>query len=136
MMEKGPAAEVAERPPAPPPPQPGEQGGPGPRRTNGRAGQPPSPDAPPDTFPAGAPPSAERARGTLELHLAPADADVLVDGQSWQRSGADRVTIDLSEGNHNIQVRKSGYVGYLTDVQIRPGETATLDVILRAEAPR
>ena len=47
--------------------------------------------------------------------------------------GGRSVTIDLSEGNHNIQVRKSGYVGYLTDVQIRPGETAALDVNLRAE---
>jgi len=141
MMEKLPAGEVAERPPAPPPPPPpGEQGGPGPRRTNGRRGQPPYPGAPPDTSspgsPGAPPPSAERARGTLELHLQPADADVLVDGQSWQRSGADRVTIDLSEGTHNIQVRKGGYVGYLTDVQIRPGETAALDVNLRAETQR
>ena len=68
--------------------------------------------------------------------MQPADAEVLVDGQSWQRSGADRVTIDLSEGNHNVQVRKNGYVGYLTDVEIRPGETATLDVNLRTQSQR
>ena len=136
QMEKLPAGEGAERPPAPPPPPPDEQGQ-GPRRTYGRRGQPPAPGAPPDTSPAGAPPpSAERARGTLELHLQPADAEVLVDGQSLPRSGADRVTIDLSDGTHNVQVRKSGYVGYLTDVQIRPGETATLDVNLRAETQR
>jgi len=135
QMEKLPAGEVAERPPAPPPPPPPDAQGQGPRRTYGRRGQPPSPGAPPDTS-ASPPPSAERARGTLELHLQPADAEVLVDGQSWPRSGADRVTIDLSEGEHNVQVRKSGYVGYLTDVQIRPGETATLDVALRAETQR
>jgi hypothetical protein len=134
QMEKLPAGETAERPPPPPPPPPPDEQGPGPRRTNGRRGQPPSPGAPPDT--SSQPPSAERARGTLELHLQPADAEVLVDGQSWPRSGADRVTIDLSEGSHNLQVRKSGYVGYLTDVQIRPGETAMLDVNLRAETQR
>jgi hypothetical protein len=137
QMEKLPAGETAELPPPPPPPPPPDEQGQGLRRTYGRRGQPPSPGAPPDTSPAGAPPpSAERARGTLELHLQPADAEVLVDGQSWPRSGADRVTIDLSDGEHNVQVRKSGYVGYLTDVQIRPGETATLDIALRAETPR
>ena len=135
QMEKLPAGEVAERPPAPPPPPPPGEQGQGQLRTYGRRGQPPSPGAPPDTS-SSRPPSAERARGTLELHLQPADAEVLVDGQSWPRSGADRVTIDLSEGEHNVQVRKSGYVGYLTDVQIRPGETATLDVALRTETPR
>lgn len=135
QMEKLPAGETAERPPPPPPPPPpDEQAGPGPRGPNGRRGQPSTRSAPFD--PSAPPPSAERGRGTLELHLQPADAEVLVDGQSWQRSGADRVTIDLSEGNHSIQVRKGGYVGYLSDVEIRPGETATLDVNLRAQAPR
>ena len=134
QMEKLPAGETAERPPPPPPPPPPDEQGPGPRRTYGRRGQPPSPGPPPDT--SSQPPSAERARGTLELRLQPADAEVLVDGQSWPRAGADRVTIDLSEGSHNVQVRKSGFVGYLTDVQIRPGETATLDINLRAETQR
>jgi hypothetical protein len=135
QMEKLAPGEVAERPPAPPPPPPpDEQEGPRPRGPYGRPGQPPTRNAPSD--PSALPPSAERARGTLELRLQPADAEVLVDGQSWQRSGADRVTIDLSEGNHSVQVRKSGYVGYLTDVDIRPGETATLDVNLRTQPQR
>jgi hypothetical protein len=67
------------------------------------------------------------------LNLQPPDADVLVDGQPWRGSGAERQTIDLSEGRHNIQVRKPGYVGYLTDVQIRRGETTSLDVNLRTQ---
>ena len=139
QMEKLPAGETAERPPPPPPPPPpDEQAGPNQRpRPYGRPGQPPTRNAPADPSATGAPPpSAERARGTLELHLQPADAEVLVDGQSWQRSGADRVTIDLSEGRHNVQVRKPGYVGYLTDVDIRSGETETLTVTLRAQTQR
>jgi hypothetical protein len=44
--------------------------------------------------------------------------------------------MDLSEGRHNLQVRKSGFVGYLTDVDIRPAETTTLNVNLRPQAPR
>ena len=78
----------------------------------------------------------ESAHGTLELNLQPADADVLVDGQPWLRSGQERPTIDLPEGRHNIQIRKPGYVGYLTDVQIRNGETISLNVNLRAQPPR
>jgi len=41
--------------------------------------------------------------------------------------------IDLSPGRHNIQIRKAGYVGYLTDVQIRRGETTNLDVMLKPQ---
>jgi hypothetical protein len=44
--------------------------------------------------------------------------------------------MDLSAGRHNVQVRKAGYVGYLTDVDIRPSETTSLSVNLRSQAPR
>jgi len=126
-MEKLPAGEVAERPPAPSAPPPPQQPGFAPRGPNTRRAP-----QPPDQAPA----SGERARGTLELTLEPADAEVLVDGQPWQRSGSDHITMDLPEGRHNLQVRKSGFVGYLTDVDIRPAETTTLNVNLRSQAPR
>jgi hypothetical protein len=142
QMEKLPAGQTAEKPPAPaPPPQDEEQPAPPPRAPFGRRGPstrrlPPPPDAqqPP-------PPSSERAergssRGTLELNLQPADAEVLVDGQPWRGSSQERLTIDLSDGRHNIQVRKAGYVGYLTDVTIRSGETISLNVNLRTQPPR
>jgi hypothetical protein len=61
---------------------------------------------------------------------------VLVDGEPWRGSGRDRLTIDLSDGRHNIQIRKAGYVGYLTDVEIRRGETISLNVNLRTQPPR
>jgi hypothetical protein len=126
-MEKLPAGEASARPPAPSAPPPPQQPGFAPRGPNTRRAP-----QPPDQ----APPSAERGRGTLELTLEPADAEVLVDGQPWQRSGSDHVTMDLSEGRHNVQVRKSGFVGYLTDVDIRSSETTTLNVNLRLQAPR
>jgi PEGA domain len=126
QMEKLPAGETAERPPVPPPPPRGEPQSRG-RGPIGRR-QPQPTDEPP--------PAAEQGRGTLELTLQPADAEILLDGQSWQRTGADRVTMDLSAGRHNVQVRKPGYVGYLTDVDIRPSETTTLSVNLKPQAPR
>jgi hypothetical protein len=141
-MEKLPAGQTAEKPPAPaPPPQGEEQTGPPPQGPFGRRGPstrrlPPPPDSqqPP-------PPSSERSErgsshGTLELNLQPADAEVLVDGQPWRGSGQDRLTIDLSDGRHNIQIRKAGYVGYLTDVTIRNGESISLNVNLRTQPPR
>lgn len=144
-MEKLAGGEVAERPPAPQPPQyqPGpDQGGPGAPGPFGRRGRAPGyPPYPPDNGRGGAPPpevfpgpTDANARGALALTLQPGDAEVLVDGQPWRGSAnGDRLTIDLSAGRHNIQIRKSGYVGYLTDVQIRRGETTNLDVRLKPQ---
>jgi non-canonical (house-cleaning) NTP pyrophosphatase len=39
----------------------------------------------------------------------------------------------LPEGRHNIQIRKAGFVGYLTDVQIHRGDTTNLDVRLKTQ---
>jgi hypothetical protein len=145
-MEKLAAGEVAERPPAPQPPQeyqpgqPGQSQQPPPRGPVGRRGPrfppngpetaPPPPQAGPDS---GSRSDANNGRGTLVLSLQPADAEILVDGTPWRSDGGDRATIDLSEGRHNIQIRKAGYVGYLTDVQIRRGETTMLDVQLKTQ---
>ena len=153
-MEKLPAGEISERPPAPQPPpqyQPGQPGQPlppgqgaplpGPVGRRGRAPYP-YPPYPPASGPGapGAPPEAPpgpadaSARGTLSLSLEPGDAEVLVDGSPWRGAGSgDHLTIDLSEGRHNIQIRKPGYVGYLTDVQIRRGQTTNLDVRLKTQ---
>ena len=149
-MERLVAGEVSERPtvPAPPPPQyqgaplPGQgaplpgQGAPLPRGPYGRRGgpppnYPPTPEAPPPPPPGAAP--SEGQRGMLSLSVQPGDAEVLVDGTPWRVQTQDRQLIELPEGRHNIQIRKSGFVGYLTDVQIRPGETTTLDVRLKTQ---
>jgi hypothetical protein len=149
-MEKLQAGEVAERPPAPQPPpqyQPGQQGpdqgGVPPRGPVGRRGRPPAYPYPPDNpngGPGVPPPDAQRgpvdpnAHGTLSLSLDPGDAEVLVDGTPWRpATGGERLMIDLPEGRHNIQIRKAGFVGYLTDVQIRRGQTTNLDVKLKTQ---
>jgi hypothetical protein len=62
------------------------------------------------------------------------DAEVLIDGQPWLGSaGQDRLVVDTSEGRHSVQVRKPGFVGFLTEVQVRRGETTTLDISLRSQ---
>ena len=68
----------------------------------------------------------------ISVRVQPSDADVLIDGQVWHvPTGQDRLVVDASAGTHSIQVRKQGYIGYLTDVVVRGNETATLDVNLR-----
>ena len=130
--------EVAEPPPTPaerpvaqaplPYPANGPRGrgpGPGPFPPGGaplpQAGAPPQPP----------PPDVRGRTGTLTLQVQPGDADVLVDGQPVPLQGAGTATLDLPEGRHAVQVRKAGYVGYLTEVDVRAGESAPLTIALR-----
>lgn len=102
-------------PPAPP-------SGPGARQM-----PPPPPSAPSP----GLPPVGESATGTIAIRVEPADADVLIDGQGWPVSSGDDAVVDVAEGRHTVQIRKTGYVGYLTEVQVRRNETTTLNVTLK-----
>ena len=117
--------------PGPPPGQP-----PAPRR--GRRVPPPNgppnvPSPPNGPTQGGPPPAAQAGTGTLAIQLQPADADVMIDGQPWPSQRQDRLVIDVSEGRHVVQVRKPGYVGYLTEVEVRRGETTTLTISLRMQ---
>jgi hypothetical protein len=146
-MEKLAAGEVAEARPIPPNPPVPEQQAPPPTRARGPYGRTPPPGYPPTGYPpagypppappqAGAPPQTpqapEPANGTITVRVQPIDAEVLIDGQPVP-GGQETVSLDVSEGRHNIQVRKQGYVGYLTDVQVRRSEVTTLTVTLRAQ---
>jgi hypothetical protein len=125
MLEHLGAGETAEPRPAPAPLPTGTQPSPPLPRGPGRR--------PPTSPPGNQPPSTDAERGTLTLRVQPADAEVLVDGEPWRGSAADEITIGLAEGTHNLQVRKAGYVGYLTDVRIRRGEDTKLNVSLRPQ---
>ncbi len=71
--------------------------------------------------------------GSLLLRVRPSDATVLVDGEEWEApSGEDQVVIELAEGEHRIEVRKSGFQTYATVVRVRRGETVRLNVSLTA----
>ena len=95
-------------------------------------GAPPT-DAPPATAPPPGTPLPSLT-GQLTIQVQPADAEVVVDGQSWPASpGQATLVLDLSEGRHVVQIRKPGYVGYLTEVDVRRGETTTLNVSLRTQ---
>jgi hypothetical protein len=69
--------------------------------------------------------------GTLALRVQPGNADVTIDGERWQGPGDnDRLTIQLPPGTHNVEIRKDGYRAYITDVNVRRGESTSLNVAL------
>lgn len=95
-------------------------------------GGPPQPRPLPPNEPRPDNPSPDQATtGTLDINVQPADAEVLIDGQPSGGSG--QFLVDVPEGEHTIQVRKQGYVGYLTSVRVRRGETQPLTITLRKQ---
>ena len=69
--------------------------------------------------------------GTLSLRVQPADAIVTIDGERWDSpGGGSRLLVQLAAGQHHVEVRKDGYRPYSTTVELRPGETQTLNVSL------
>jgi PEGA domain-containing protein len=108
-------------------------------------GPPPPPQAPPPPPPQQAPPmpgeprgaTPSSAYGTLTIRVQPGDAEVLVDGERWRGpSGQERLVVEVAEGRHTIEIRKSGYRTYVTDVDVRRGETMPLNVSLRSQEDR
>ncbi len=45
------------------------------------------------------------------------------------------LVVDIAEGSHTIEIRKAGYRTYVTQVDIRRGQTTPINVSLRGEQP-
>jgi hypothetical protein len=72
-----------------------------------------------------------RGMGTLVLRVQPGDASVLVDGEQWRGpQSQDRMVIQLSDGSHRVRIEKPGFLPFAADMEIRAGETTTLNVSL------
>lgn len=73
----------------------------------------------------------EAGYGTLSVRVQPGDATVSIDGERWDSpEGGSRLQVQLAAGQHRIEVRKDGYRTYSSTVDIRPGETQSLNVSL------
>jgi len=85
----------------------------------------------------GAPRSADQsAFATLSLRISPADAEILIDGEAWDRANGDsRFTIDLAAGRHQLEVRREGYGAYVRTIDLLGGRTAALNVALTPKEP-
>ena len=74
------------------------------------------------------------AYGTLAIRVQPGDADVSIDGENWRGSGGqDRLTVEVAEGSHTVEIRKPGFHTYVTQIDVRRGQTTPLNVSLRSE---
>jgi hypothetical protein len=82
--------------------------------------------------PGGLPSEARSAKegATIAIRVQPGDAAILVDGERWQTSGGDRLEIQVTPGEHRIEVQKDGYQPFATSVRVGPGETAPVNVSL------
>jgi hypothetical protein len=74
------------------------------------------------------------AYGTLAVKVQPGDAEISIDGEAWRGPGGqDRLTVEVPEGSHTVEIRKSGYRTYVTQVDVRRGQTTPLNVSLRGD---
>lgn len=131
-MEKLGPGETSEPPPAAqaptgPPPEPWtppEAGTlPAPRRVPPARRMPPPPQR--------EAPAEASVFGTLSIRVQPADAEVLIDGERWRGpAGEERLSVQVSEGTHRIEIQKDGYETFSTEVQVRRGETTPINVSL------
>jgi hypothetical protein len=137
-MEKAAPGDIAEPRPTPKEPPPGIAGQQGPNQP-GTFGPPPGQlrrgpairrgPAPNPGEPRGGDPSG--AYGTLAIRVQPANATVLIDGERWDGpQGQDRLTVELPEGAHRVQIQREGFEAYSSDVTIRRDETTPLNVSL------
>ena len=104
-----------------------------PRGPVGRRVPPPQqPQAPPPGYdPRGAGAS---EYGSIAIRVQPNDAEVSIDGEPWRAPGGqERLVVEVSEGSHTIEIRKTGYRTYVTQVDVRRGTTTPLNVSLRGE---
>jgi hypothetical protein len=69
--------------------------------------------------------------GTLAIRVQPADAAVSIDGEVWLGADAgERLSVQVSEGTHRVEIRKDGYRTFTAEVHVRRGEIAPLNVSL------
>ena len=94
--------------------------------------QSPAPPAPPRKEQAPRAPlgtSAPASFGMLSLRVKPADAEILVDGETWGTlEVVEEMIIHLPAGRHRVEIRKEGYRSFSTDVDILQGEVTPLHV--------
>ena len=101
---------------------------------------PPPDQMPPDDPRGGGQDNAPRGRqgngayGSLAVKVQPGDAEISIDGEPWRGPGGqDRLVVEVAEGSHTVEIRKAGFRTYVTQIDVRRGQTTPLNVSLRGE---
>ena len=92
---------------------------------------PPAPPAPSNPAPESYPPPGDSRYGQVAIRVQPADAEVLIDGETWRApAGSERLVVSLAPGTHRVEIRREGYDAFVTAIEVRRGETTPLNVSL------
>ncbi len=71
------------------------------------------------------------AVGVVSVRVQPGGADVVIDGERWEGpEGEERLLVQLTPGPHRIEIRRQGYQTFSRTIDVRAGETETLNVSL------
>ena len=110
-----------------------------PARPQPRAARASTQSGPFDAFgrpldPGSAPGSGAVEGATIAIRVQPGDAAILVDGERWQGSGGDRLEIQVTPGEHRIEVQKDGYQPFTSTIRVGPGETSAVNISLTKSA--
>jgi hypothetical protein len=130
MMPLGPGEAPEPRPAEPTPPAPQGPGLPTPQATP--RPYPPTRPATPATPATPARPAtlARTGDAAISIRVLPMNAEVLIDGERWESSADSRLVVQVEPGTHHVEARRDGYRTYATDVNVRPGETSTINISL------
>jgi hypothetical protein len=72
--------------------------------------------------------------GMLTLHVDPADAQIVLDGEVWLvTENRKELVIHVPSGPHRLEVRKAGYQTFSTGIELVEGSRTRLDVVLRRD---
>jgi len=125
--EPGAAAGQNERPPTDVQARPAPYYPPHERESN-----PPREPYPPQQPPADQPRNQSQF-GAVAIRVQPPDSGIMIDGQAWRgptdEDGA--VVIQLSAGTHRVEIARDGFERYQTEIDVRPGATTPLNVMLQ-----
>jgi hypothetical protein len=76
----------------------------------------------------------ESQHGSLAIRVQPSDAKVTIDGTEWRGAADDtgEILIQVPPGRHRIELRREGFETFSTEVDVRPGVTTPVNVLLQS----
>lgn len=77
-------------------------------------------------------PSQPSRFASLSIRVQPGGATIHIDGERWDGpSNDEHLIVQVAEGHHVIQVERDGYEAFTTELDVRRGDTAPVNVSLR-----
>lgn len=98
---------------------------------------PPSPPVPPQpptpSTPAEPDGRTQSTSATLSISVRPGGATVIVDGERWDgpADNNERLIVQVAEGHHTVEVQRDGYAPFVTELDVRGGQTVPVVVSMR-----